>query len=110
MGFDALDTAIQLVAALRAPFGRVQQHDRDLAGQARRAASSVALNLREGQRRSGRDRLQHFRIAAGSAAEVSVALRVAEAWGYLDGAGLAEVRALLDRLQAMTWRLTHPVR
>ena len=110
MGFDALDTAIQLVAALRAPLGRLQQHDRDLAGQARRAASSVALNLGEGQRRGGADRVQHFRIAAGSAAEVGVALRVAEAWGYLDAAGLTAARALLDRVLAMTWRLTHAAR
>ncbi|MBI5480710.1 MAG: four helix bundle protein [Deltaproteobacteria bacterium] len=110
MAFDALDTAVRLVAALREPLGRVQQHDRDLASQARRAASSVALNLGEGQRRGGRDRLQHFRIAAGSAAEVGVALRVAVEWGFLDGAGLAEARGLLDRVLAMTWRLTHPVR
>ncbi len=110
MGFDALDTAVQLVAALRAPLARVQQHDRDLAGQTRRAASSVALNLGEGQRRAGADRVQCFRIAAGSAAEVGVALRVAEAWGYLDATGLVEARGLLDRVLAMTWRLTHPGR
>jgi four helix bundle protein len=110
MGFDALDTAIQLVAALRAPLVRLQQHDRDLTSQTRRAASSVALNLGEGQRRAGADRVHCFRIAAGSAAEVGVALRVAEAWGHLDAAGLTEARALLDRVLAMTWRLTHPGR
>ena len=70
----------------------------------------MALNLGEGQRRSGADRVQCFRIAAGSAAEVGVALRVAEAWGYLDAAGLLDARALLDRVLAMTWRLTHPAR
>jgi four helix bundle protein len=110
MGFDALDTALQLVAALRAPLTRLQQQDRDLAGQVRRAASSVALNLGEGQRREGADRRQCFRIAGGSAAEVEVALRVAEAWGYLDGDRLADARVLLDRVLAMTWRLTHPGR
>jgi four helix bundle protein len=110
MGFDALDTTLQLVAALRTPLARVQQHDRDLAGQLRRAASSVALNLGEGQRRAGADRRQHFRIAAGSAAEVDTALRVAVAWGYLDATALAEAQALIDRVLAMTWRLTHPAR
>ena len=110
MAFDALDVAIQLATALREPLGKVQQHDRDLAEQARRAASSVALNLGEGQRRGGRDRVQHFRIAAGSAAEVQTALRLAVAWGHVDPAGLTAALGLLDRVLAMTWRLTHPAR
>jgi four helix bundle protein len=71
----------------------------------RRAASSVALNLAEGNRRTGQDRLQFFRIAAGSAAEVRAALEVALAWGYIDAAPLAETE--LDRVLAMVWRLTH---
>jgi len=108
MAFDALETAVQLVAALRAPVGQVAQHDGDLASQIRRAASSVALNLGEGQRRSGKDRLHHFRIAAGSAAEVGVALRVAVAWGFAEHPALVEAQGLLDRVLAMGWRLTHP--
>ena len=48
-----------------------------------RAGSSISLNLAEGNRRAGKDKQNHWRIAAGSADEVRTALRVAEAWGYL---------------------------
>ena len=42
-----------------------------------------ARNRGEGSRRVGRDRPNLYRIAAGSAEEVRVALWVARAWGYL---------------------------
>jgi len=45
-------------------------------------------------------------VAAGSAAEVDTALRLAVAWGYLDEADLATSFELLDRIRAMLWRLT----
>jgi hypothetical protein len=38
---------------------------------------------------------------------VQTALRVAEGWGYLGGEDLVEAYALLDRLGAILWRLTH---
>ena len=108
MAFDALEVSIQLATALRAPLEALRRHDRDLAEQARRATTSVALNLAEGARRAGRDRLHCYRIAAGSAAEVHTALRVAVAWGYLDEATLRAALALLDRELAMCHRLTVP--
>ncbi|HEV8325537.1 MAG TPA: hypothetical protein VG389_28270 [Myxococcota bacterium] len=61
----------------------------------------------EGRRRAGKDRLQSYRIAAGSADEVRAALLVAAAWGWLPEPALAAPLALLDRLLALTWRLTH---
>ncbi len=85
---------------------RLKRDDRALADQLRRAASSVALNLAEGNRRTGQDRVQFFRIAAGSAAEVRAALEVGRAWGSVAGSEPAEVE--LDRVLAMLWRLTHP--
>ena len=45
--------------------------------------------------------------AAGSAAETGSALRLARVWGYVDGPSVAVVEALLDRVLAMLWRLTH---
>ncbi len=42
--------------------------------QAVRAAQSVALNIAEGRRQAGNARLNHYRIAAGSAAETCAAL------------------------------------
>jgi four helix bundle protein len=103
--FHVYGAALELVSALRPVLGQLKKGDRALADQLRRAAASVALNIAEGDRRSGQDRLQFFRIAAGSAAEVWAALEVARAWGTIGAAPTAE--AELDRVLAMLWRLTH---
>jgi|AACY02.8.fsa_nt_gi S23 ribosomal protein. len=47
-----------------------------LADQARRASASVVLNIAEGAGRTGKARLNHYRIARGSAAEVCAVLDV----------------------------------
>ena len=73
----------------------------------RKALVSVPLNLSEGRRRTGKDRLHHWRIALGSLDETTTSLRVAEALGYLNALSLKEPLALLDRLAAMIWRLLH---
>ncbi len=103
--FEVYDAALGMVSALRPVLERLKREDRALAEQLRRAASSVALNLAEGNQRAGQDRLQFFRIAAGSAAEVRAALEVGRAWGSVAGSEKAE--AELDRVLAMLWRLTH---
>jgi len=105
--FEAFELSLRLIAALRAPLERLQQHDPSLANQLRRAASSVSLNLSEGRRRVGKDRLHLWRIAAGSADEVRAALRVAQAWGFVEENLATESLALLDRVLAMLWRMTH---
>ena len=103
--FEAYEVALEMVSALRPSVEALGQRDKDLADQVRRAGSSVVLNLAEGARRRGKDRMRFYRIAAGSAAEVKAALEVARAWQYLGT--LAEVDGLLDRVLAMLWRLTH---
>ena len=108
MGFDAHDVAREIVIEVRAILGRVRVHDADLAKQLKRAAQSTFLNIGEGNRRVGGDKLHHFTVAAGSAGEVLDAVENAELWGYVDRASTADVRALLDRELAMLWRLTHP--
>ena len=107
MNFDALETALQLIGTLRTVVDRLREKDTALADQVTRAASSVAANLGEGRRRTGKDRIYRFRIADGSADEVRVHLRVALAWGWLGQDDVGPALALLDRLLAMTWRLTH---
>jgi len=107
MSFDAFEVALQLVRSLRVPMEVVARRDPALVDQLRRAGSSVPLNIGEGRRRAGRDRLHHYRVAAGSADEVAAALRTAEAWGYLAAEAIAEPLSLCDRLLAMLWRLTH---
>ena len=105
--FVALNVALEWVVSLRGVVDAIGRRDRDLADKIRRAASSVPLNLAEGSRRAGKDRAHFFRIAAGSAAEARAALDVAVAWKYIAVEQLAQSSALLDRVLALCWRLTH---
>ena len=102
--FDTYEVAKQLVIRLREAVAIIQRVDRDLADQLKRAASSVVLNLAEGQRFDNGNKLRHYKIAQGSAREVLGALDGAEGWGYIQHA--AEERTLLDRLLALLWKLT----
>lgn len=106
--FEAYDVALEICQGLRELLPRIKRHDGDLAKQGRRAASSMALNLKEGSRRLGRDRVHCYSIAAGSADELQGVLQVCEAWGYLPREEIRPVLELVDRELAMTYRLTHP--
>ena len=102
---DAQQLILDLIRALRDLVDRLRVLDPDLARQIVRAATSVALNLAEGTRRAGKDRRRAYRIAAGEAQEVRAAIEVAAAWGLVDEAALAAVRALADRVGAITHAL-----
>jgi four helix bundle protein len=104
--FIAYEVSVQLVSSLRELVPLIERSDRDLADQLRRAASSVVLNLAEGQRSAKGNKHKHYAIAHGSANEVKAALELARAWGWIDEA--REPAAILDRLLALLWRLTHP--
>ena len=101
--FVAYEVSVELVHALKPVLPLIRECDADLERQARRAATSVCLNLAEGRRRIGKDRIHHFRIAAGSAAEVGAAIDVAIAWGYVDG---QSVQPLVEKLLRLTYGLT----
>jgi four helix bundle protein len=107
MPFDAFDVALEMIRQLREPLTAITERDPALAQQLRRAAASVPLNLSEGRRRNGRDRIHLWRVAAGSAGEVAASLRVAEAWGHVEAASIAAALGSCDRVLAMLWRLTH---
>ena len=104
--FVAYEVSVQLATSLREIIPLVERSDRDLADQMRRAASSVVLNLAEGQRSAKGNKQKHYSIAHGSANEVKAALAVARAWGWIDDAHAP--LQILDRLLALLWRLTHP--
>jgi four helix bundle protein len=103
--FIVLDLAIHAIEILRPTVARIRHQDRDLGEQLRRALSSVALNLAEGNRSQGGHRVARFSTAAGSNAESQAALRVAVAWGYVDAREIEAGDAILDRVGAMLYRL-----
>ncbi len=106
MQFDAFEITLHLIRSLREPLAHLERRDPALAVQTRKAAASIALNLREGRRRVGKDRTHLWRVAAGSADEVQAALLVAEAFGYLELPSLSQPLELADRVLAMLWRMT----
>ena len=88
------DTILEVLRQLRPVVAKIEMHDRDLARQLRRAATSVALNTSEGSGNSGGTRRERYRSALGSARETGACIDAALALGYLD-----ELDArLLDRL------------
>ena len=105
MRFDALELALLIISRLRKILAVIRRHDGKLANQLRDAGSSIALNLGEGSRRRGRDRLHLYSIAAGSAEEVRTALRVGLAWGYVTEHTVSETLEDIDRLQRILWKL-----
>ena len=104
MSFIAYDVSKELVVSLRTVVPTVAKHNKDLADQLYRAASSILLNLAEGQKFQNGNRRKHYEIAHGSANEVRGALDTAEAWGWLAMPG--PERELLDRVLALLWKLT----
>ena len=107
MSFVVFEVSLELIRSLEESLAILDRRDPDLARQLRRAAASVSLNLGEGNRRNGKDRIHLWRIAAGSADEVAASLRVAQAFGYLGADGTGPSLDLCDRVLAMLWRLTH---
>jgi len=107
MAFECLEVAHEAVRALREVIDEIARRDPAQADQVRRALHSVVHNLAEGRYRAGRDRPHAYRVAAGSAAEVVAGVRIAVDWAHVDAARAAPGLALLDRVLAMCWRLTH---
>ncbi len=107
MKFQALELSIDVIRSSHKAYARIKANDPDLARQLRKALSSVSLNLSEGARRVGRDRKHLWRVAAGSGAEARTCFRVAEAWGDVAPKDVSKPLELLDRVLAMTWKLTN---
>jgi four helix bundle protein len=110
MSLQVQGLALEAVAALRPLMPLIRRSDRSLADQLARAASSVVLNLAEGACSDPGNRRARYFSAAGSANEARAALRVAITWGYVAEGRAAQAERVLDRVVAMSWRLTHPRR
>ena len=103
--FVAYDLSLQLVTAIRLAAASWRTVG-DLADQGRRAAISVALNLREGSAylAGSRSRRRFFDIAHASAFEVEAVLDIARCCGF-DAVEDRAARALAGRVAAMTTAL-----
>jgi four helix bundle protein len=88
------DTVIEVLRELRPVLTAIEGHDKDLARQLRRAASSIALNVSEGSGCHGGTRRERYRNALGSARETGACLDVAMACGYVESLDVV----LLDKL------------
>ena len=100
----AYEVALDLVRALRPVVAQLRAYSADAADQVERAASSIVLNLAEGNRRHGRDPRRFWATAHGSAGEIRGALDLADAWGWQVDS--TQARALLDRELGLLWGLT----
>lgn len=98
--------AIDCCASVGRLANDVARRDGSLADQMRRAMASVALNISEGSSSQGRNRNARYFNAMGSAAEVSTALEVAKAFGYIGDVD-AELVDGLDHIRATLWRILH---
>jgi four helix bundle protein len=107
MAFQVAELSFDLIEELRPLVVRTRGVDRALAEQLMRAASSVALNIAEGRSSDSGNRRARYFTAAGSADETRAALRVAIGWGHIQLADAERANALLDRVIAMLWKLTH---
>ena len=108
--FEVQEKAIEAAGIAIGLAMRVPAPLRGIADQVVRSASSVPANLAEGNGRSGRDRLHHFRIALASAREVDTHLRLLVGAGAIDIKKATTAIRLFDDVRAMTWRLLHPKR
>ena len=106
MALQVHQLALETITALRPLLPRIRRHDRSLAVQLCRAASSVVLNIGEAEYSDPGNRRARLHSAAGSANESRSALLVALAWGYVSQQQAEPATELLDRVVAMLWRLT----
>ena len=104
--FEALDIALEAASQALVLVERLPANMRPIGQQVVRSSSSIVLNVAEGAGRIGRDRLHLFRIAYSSAKETSAALALLKSVGVVDSARAEQIASLLDRVQAMTWRLS----
>ena len=108
MKLEVHEIAIEMIENLKPLVAIIARHDRSLAEQIKRSGSGVALALGEGVYSRKGNQPARFQEALASAGETRTALRVALAWGYVNELQTRATLALIDRIVAMSWRLTHP--
>lgn len=107
MPFQAEELSLELIEALVPLMPRIKQRDKDLESQLRRAASSIGLNCAEAAFSDPGNRRARLLSAAGSANETQHALRQAISWQLVTTHEAAKPLALVKRLVAILWKMTH---
>ena len=95
---------VTLLTTLRPVIAGISRHDRDLARQLRRAATSVLLNLAEGSGQRGGHRRERHQTALGSALEVRACIDAGVALRYVPAPD-ATLRDRLDKVVRTLVRL-----
>jgi len=106
MAFQVEELSLELIEALVPLMPRIKQHDKNLADQLRRAASSIGLNCAEAAFSDPGNRKARLFTAAGSAGETRHALRQAVAWRIVPAGDAERAMALVKRIVAILWRMT----
>ena len=101
----AEQVALEVVRDVRPVLEKVRKQDRSLFDQARRAGSSVVLNIAEAQGSDAGNARARYATASGSARELSAALKLAVAWGYVGDTAIESVERKLDRVRRLLWGL-----
>ncbi len=102
-----LDDIVHIIRRLRPVKEKLNKESRSLADQLERAATSMGLNLAEGNAVRDGNRKARLKNALGSTQEVRVALKLAAAWGYIPDALADELDRELDRIAAQLYCLTY---
>ena len=88
------EVILEVLRELVPVIAEIEVHDRDLARQLKKAATSIALNTCEGSGSSGGTRRERYRNALGSARETGACLDSALALAYVESIS----PTLLDKL------------
>ena len=107
MKLKVLDVALESLEALRPVLLRIRREDPGLYRQVKDALNSTVLNLAEGEYSDPGTRKARFHTACGSANEARAGVLAARAWGYVTVGMCEPGLALLDRVVATLWKLTH---
>jgi len=90
------EEVLDIIRCLREVIVAFEKRDPDLARQLKRASSSVALNIAEGNGSRGRNRGARFHTALGSMRETLACVEVGQALGYIDD--LPDLARQIDRI------------
>ena len=107
MAFEGLELALEVIRRLAPIEAKIRRKRKSLAEEVETSSESVVLNMSEARKRIGLDRADLNRRAEGSAGELTWALKIAEARGYITHEDFVWVDEPLDRVRAILYRLTH---